>query len=103
MVFDGRPTPGEVDAAAAVGVSARFAPGGPNAADHAIVALLPSLGDARRDHRGDLGRGPRRRGAPGRRGGSRSASVPGPTSGTRCRALMPEPVPGPEAGAGAAR
>jgi predicted RNA-binding protein with PIN domain len=45
VVFDGRPRPGEVDAAAAVGVTARFAPGGPNAADHAIVALLPGLGD----------------------------------------------------------
>jgi hypothetical protein len=43
VVFDGRPRPGEVDAAAALGVTARFAPGGPNAADHAIVALLPSL------------------------------------------------------------
>jgi hypothetical protein len=43
VVFDGRPGPGEVDAAAALGIAARFAPGGPNAADHAIVALLPSL------------------------------------------------------------
>jgi predicted RNA-binding protein with PIN domain len=43
VVFDGRPGPGEVDAAAALGITARFAPGGPNAADHAIVALLPSL------------------------------------------------------------
>jgi predicted RNA-binding protein with PIN domain len=45
VVFDGRPRPGEVDAAAAAGVTARFAPGGPNAADHAIVELLPGLGD----------------------------------------------------------
>ena len=45
VVFDGRPGPGEVDAAAALGITARFAPGGPNAADHAIVALLRSLGD----------------------------------------------------------
>jgi predicted RNA-binding protein with PIN domain len=45
VVFDGRPGPGEVDAAADAGVTARFAPGGPNAADHAIVELLPGLGD----------------------------------------------------------
>src|SRR6202795_4790217 len=45
VVFDGRPDPGEVDAAAAAGVTARFAPGGPNAADHAIVELLPGLGE----------------------------------------------------------
>jgi predicted RNA-binding protein with PIN domain len=45
VVFDGRPGPGEVDGAAAAGVTARFAPGGPNAADHAIVELLPGLGD----------------------------------------------------------
>jgi predicted RNA-binding protein with PIN domain len=45
VVFDGRPGPGEVDAAAAAGVTARFAPGGPNAADHAIVELLPGLGE----------------------------------------------------------
>jgi len=43
VVFDGRAGPGEVGAADAAGVTARFAPGGPNAADHAIVALLPSL------------------------------------------------------------
>jgi predicted RNA-binding protein with PIN domain len=43
VVFDGRPTVGEVEAAAASGVAAHFAPGGPNAADHAIVELLPSL------------------------------------------------------------
>jgi predicted RNA-binding protein with PIN domain len=46
VVFDGRPRPGEEAQASAAGVTARFAPGGPNAADHAIVALLPSLGDA---------------------------------------------------------
>jgi len=47
VVFDGRPRPDEIDLAAAAGIEARFAPGGPNAADHAIVALLPSLtGDA---------------------------------------------------------
>ncbi len=44
VVFDGRPGPGEIESAAAAGITARFAPGGPNAADHAIVALLPSLG-----------------------------------------------------------
>ena len=47
VVFDGRPKAEEVDAAAAAaGITAHFAPGGPNAADRAIVALLPSLGDA---------------------------------------------------------
>jgi predicted RNA-binding protein with PIN domain len=45
VVFDGRPGSGEVDDAAAAGIRARFAPGGPNAADDAIVALLPSLAD----------------------------------------------------------
>jgi predicted RNA-binding protein with PIN domain len=45
VVFDGRPGPGEAEAAAAHGITARFAPGGPNAADGAIVELLGSLGD----------------------------------------------------------
>jgi predicted RNA-binding protein with PIN domain len=45
VVFDGRPGPGELDDAAAVGIVARFAPGGPNAADDAIVALLPSMAE----------------------------------------------------------
>ena len=45
VVFDGRPDTGEMEAARAQGVTARFAPGGPNAADHAIVDLLGSLGD----------------------------------------------------------
>ncbi len=45
VVFDGRPGSGEVEDAAARGVTARFAPGGPNAADHAIVELLGTLGD----------------------------------------------------------
>ena len=45
VVFDGRPTPGEVEAAAHCGVEARFAPGGPNAADRAIVALVGALDD----------------------------------------------------------
>jgi predicted RNA-binding protein with PIN domain len=45
VVFDGRPDPGEMDAAAAAGVTARFAPGGPNAADDAIVELLPGLAE----------------------------------------------------------
>lgn len=40
VVFDGRPDPGEIDDAARVGVAARFAPGGPNAADDAIVELV---------------------------------------------------------------
>jgi predicted RNA-binding protein with PIN domain len=42
VVFDGRPGPGEIDDAEAAGVTARFAPGGPNAADHAIVEMLGS-------------------------------------------------------------
>ncbi len=45
VVFDGRPTAGEAEAAAARGVEARFAPGGPDAADHAIVALVGCLPD----------------------------------------------------------
>jgi len=45
VVFDGRPGPDEVEDAASRGVTARFAPGGPNAADHAIVELLGTLGD----------------------------------------------------------
>jgi predicted RNA-binding protein with PIN domain len=44
VVFDGRPGPGEEDAASARGISTRFAPGGPNAADRAIVSLVE--GDA---------------------------------------------------------
>ena len=40
VVFDGRPTPGEADAATALGVRVEFAPGGPNAADDRIVAML---------------------------------------------------------------
>jgi predicted RNA-binding protein with PIN domain len=46
VVFDGRPGPGEIEDAASAGITARFAPGGPNAADRAIVALLPALGDS---------------------------------------------------------
>jgi predicted RNA-binding protein with PIN domain len=45
VVFDGRPVLGEVDAAETVGITALFAPGGPDAADHAIVELLHSLDD----------------------------------------------------------
>ncbi len=45
VVFDGRPGEGEVDAAADAVIEARYAPGGPNAADHAIVALLGTLDD----------------------------------------------------------
>ena len=45
VVFDGRPGAGEEAAAEAVGVTARFAPGGPNAADHAIVALVAELSE----------------------------------------------------------
>ena len=43
VVFDGRPDAGEVETAAAAGVTALFAAGGPDAADHAIVALLESV------------------------------------------------------------
>src|ERR1700691_2897564 len=43
VVFDGRETAGESDEAAARGVAVAFAPGGPNAADDAIVALLRAL------------------------------------------------------------
>ena len=43
VVFDGRPEPGETDAAREAGVTALFAPGGPNAADHAIERFLGSL------------------------------------------------------------
>lgn len=40
VVFDGRPDAGEADAAASLGIRLEFAAGGPNAADHAIVALV---------------------------------------------------------------
>ena len=43
VVFDGRPGSDEEVAAEAVGVTARFAPGGPDAADHAIAALVAAL------------------------------------------------------------
>jgi predicted RNA-binding protein with PIN domain len=46
VVFDGHPDPDEIDAARALGITAIFAPGGPNAADHAIVELMGSLGHA---------------------------------------------------------
>ena len=62
---------GEVEAAAARGIEARFAPGGPNAADHAIVALVGSLDDAPTLHRRDVGRCPGGGAAPGGRGHSR--------------------------------
>jgi RNA methyltransferase, TrmH family len=39
VVFDGTPEPGEAEEAAAVGVTARFAPGGPNAADDVIASM----------------------------------------------------------------
>ena len=45
VVFDGRATPGEVDDATAHGITALFAPGGPNAADDAIVELVRGLLD----------------------------------------------------------
>jgi predicted RNA-binding protein with PIN domain len=43
VVFDGRPTTGEEDQAAATEVHVRFAPGGPNAADDAIVEMVSGL------------------------------------------------------------
>lgn len=43
VVFDGRATAGEVDRATAAGVAVSFAPGGPNAADDAIVELVHGL------------------------------------------------------------
>jgi len=43
IVFDGRDATGEVDRAAATGLTVSFAPGGPNAADDAIVAMVSDL------------------------------------------------------------
>ena len=43
VVFDGRATAGEVDRAPTPGLTVCFAPGGPNAADDAIVELVTSL------------------------------------------------------------
>jgi predicted RNA-binding protein with PIN domain len=43
VVFDGRPKGDEIEDAAARHVSARFAPGGPNAADDAIVEFVGGL------------------------------------------------------------
>ena len=43
IVFDGHPEPGELQGAREAGVTILFAPGGPDAADHAIVALLGSI------------------------------------------------------------
>ena len=43
VVFDGRETAGESAQAAARGVTVSFAPGGPNVADDAIVALVKGL------------------------------------------------------------
>jgi len=43
VVFDGRPTAGEVEEAAVTTVQVSFAPGGPNAADDAIVAMVSGL------------------------------------------------------------
>lgn len=43
VVFDGRPTPGEAEAAEESGVEATFAPGGPNAADMVIADMVRRL------------------------------------------------------------
>ncbi len=45
VVFDGCPSDDEIEAAAGLGVTARFAPGGPNAADRAIVDLVGAVGN----------------------------------------------------------
>lgn len=43
VVFDGHPVEGEVEGAAALGVRVRFAPGGPDAADRVIAAMVAEL------------------------------------------------------------
>jgi predicted RNA-binding protein with PIN domain len=43
VVFDGHPTKAEEEAVAPPGVSVSFAPGGPNAADDAIVDIVGGL------------------------------------------------------------
>lgn len=45
VVFDGRAEPGEVEQAARQQVVVRFAPGGPNAADDAIVETVRQADD----------------------------------------------------------
>jgi len=45
VVFDGRPGPDEVADAARLGVAARFAPGGPDAADDVIFTLVEGSRD----------------------------------------------------------
>jgi predicted RNA-binding protein with PIN domain len=45
VVFDGRARAGEEDQARAAGVRISFAPGGPNAADDAIVEMVDALTD----------------------------------------------------------
>ncbi len=44
VVFDGRAAPGEIERADAVGLAVTFAPGGPNAADDAIVDMVGAMG-----------------------------------------------------------
>ena len=58
VVFDGRETAGESDRAAVSGVTVSFAPGGPNAADDAIVALVGGLAQPADTVVVDLGSGP---------------------------------------------
>lgn len=48
VVFDGTPDASEVDEAGGSGVAVVFAPGGPDAADDAIVELLQNLPEDRR-------------------------------------------------------
>jgi predicted RNA-binding protein with PIN domain len=45
VVFDGRPCPGEVEAAVAAGLDVRFAGGGPGSADDVIASAAASLDD----------------------------------------------------------
>lgn len=45
VVFDGRAEPGEVEEAAEQDIVVRFAPGGPNAADEAIVETVEHADD----------------------------------------------------------
>ncbi len=44
VVFDGRAAPGEIERADAEGLAVTFAPGGPNAADDAIVEMVRDSG-----------------------------------------------------------
>lgn len=45
VVFDGSPAPGEADSAAASPVDVSYAPGGPDAADRVIAAMVEGMAD----------------------------------------------------------